>query len=321
MKVTDTSFDEAENDSAPTSYNQWLYGIVRSSFGTLSMSDLLRYDSELRELFDAITVERNGKRHFSSKFDRALVEANIRRAFCAKRGFETSEEQIPRTASLLNISNFTTRVDTAEPEAYFPDQGTVHRIVDDDAGKLKVPAQLAETIANLEELGQMKMVEELKRQHSSYPNKDRSFHYLPYRTDSGFEQKFLGEVLTFGEVEQLGLEVYYNGDDTLTEFKIMCYHKSCGKWQYVGMYTPDFLIIQRRDGHIHKAIIVETKGKLYANDPKFKKKREFMETTFTKMNNKAFGYERFEYLYLEDALPENTRLSLTHDKICEFFGS
>ena len=120
-------------------------------------------------------------------------------------GFETSEEQIPRTASLLNISNFTARVDTTEPETYFPDQDTVHRIVDDDAGKLKVPAQLAETIANLEELGQMKMVEELKRQHSSYPNKDRSFHYLPYRTDSGFEQKFLGEVLTFGEIEKLGL--------------------------------------------------------------------------------------------------------------------
>lgn len=320
MQVTDTSFDEAENDGAPASYNQWLYGIARSSLGTLSMPDLFRYDSELRKLFGSITVERDGKRHFSSRFDRAAVEANIRRAFCAKRGFETSEEQIPRTASLLNISNFTARVDTTEPETYFPDQDTVHRIVDDDAGKLKVPAQLAETIANLEELGQMKMVEELKRQHSSYPNKDRSFHYLPYRTDSGFEQKFLGEVLTFGEVEQLGLEVYYNGDDTLTEFKIMCYHKSSGKWQYVGMYTPDFLIIQRRDGHIHKAIIVETKGKLYANDPKFKKKREFMETTFTKMNNKAFGYERFEYLYLEDALPENTRLSLTHDKICEFFG-
>ena len=105
-----------------------LYGIVRSSFGTLSMSDLLRYDSELRELFDAITVERNGKRHFSSKFDRAAVEENIRRAFCAKRGFETSEEQIPRTASRLKISNFTARVDTAEPETYFPYQDTVHRL-------------------------------------------------------------------------------------------------------------------------------------------------------------------------------------------------
>ena len=85
------------------------------------------------------------------------------------------------------------------------------------------------------------------------------------------------------------------------------------------MYTPDFLIIQRREGRIHKAIIAETKGKIYANDPKFKEKRAFMETEFIRQNNAAFGYERFEYLYLEDSLPEAERLRLTHKKICAFF--
>ena len=44
-----------------------------------------------------------------------------------------------------------------------------------------------------------------------------------------------------------------------------------------------------------------------------------METEFAKQNNKAFGYERFNYLYLEDELPENERISMTRKKIIDFF--
>lgn len=91
--------------------------------------------------------------------------------------------------------------------------------------------------------------------------KDRTFHYLPYHTDSRFEQDFLNEVLTFPEVERLGLEVYYNGDRVLTEFKIKCSRNNRGLWEYVGMYTPDFLILQRKDDVI-KVLIAETKGKI-----------------------------------------------------------
>ena len=137
--------------------------------------------------------------------------------------------------------------------------------------------------------------------------------------DSSFEQIFLEQVLTLGEVESMDLEVYYNGDRAMTEFKIKCYKGDAGAWRYVGMYTPDFLIVKRRDGKIHKAIIVETKGAIYANDPTFKDKRSFMEREFTRQNNKAFGYERFEYLYLEDSFPEAERIRLTHEMICAFF--
>ena len=38
-----------------------------------------------------------------------------------------------------------------------------------------------------------------------------------------------------------------------------------------------------------------------------------------KQNNAAYGYERFDYLYLEDTMPEKDRLTQTHQKICEFF--
>ena len=85
------------------------------------------------------------------------------------------------------------------------------------------------------------------------------------------------------------------------------------------MYTPDFLIIKRKDGKIYKAIIVETKGEIYKNEPSFNSKKSFVETEFLKQNNQAFGYKRFDYLYLEDTLSESDRIIKTHNKICEFF--
>ena len=59
-----------------------------------------------------------------------------------------------------------------------------------------------------QELGQEDVLTMLRKKYTSHPQKDRSFHYLPYHTDSNFEQIFLREVLTFPEIERLGLEVY-----------------------------------------------------------------------------------------------------------------
>ena len=134
-----------------------------------------------------------------------------------------------------------------------------------------------------------------------------------------FEQKFLEEVLTENAIKDNELEVYYNGDRALTEFKIKCYQQVGKKCNYIGMYTPDFLIIKRKDGKIHKALIVETKGEIYANDPTFKQKRNFMESAFIKQNNDKFGYNRFDYLYLEDTLEEKDRIVLTLETIKKFF--
>ena len=65
---------------------------------------------------------------------------------------------------------------------------------------------------------------------------------------------------------------------------------------------------------------METKGKIYANDPTFKDKRAFMDAEFVRQNNAKFGYARFDYLYLEDSIEASERLVLTHEKIKEFFG-
>ena len=320
MEVLERTVDDAEHGDTPASYFPWLCGIVRRSLETLTMEQLLPYDPILREVFQTITYQRDDGRCFSSRYDRAAVEANIRKAFCDSRSFEAKEECIPQSASLLNIANFTPVVDAADVKAYCPDQETVEKIILDDQGKLKLDKKAQAMMDLAQELGQEDILASLRKKFTSHPQKDRSFHYLPYHTDSPFEQDFLNEVLTFPEVEGLGLEVYYNGDRALTEFKIKCYRRSGSRLEYVGLYTPDFLILQRKDGVIHKVLIAETKGKIYASDPKFKDKRTFMETEFLRQNNAAFGYERFEYLYLEDSMPERERLVLTPRKICEFFG-
>ncbi len=319
MEVTDTRVDNEERGAAPASYSSWLYNIVRSSLYTLTMEELQPYDVQLRSIFEEITYQRDGSRYFSSKYDLPLVDANIRKAFCALRSYETREERIPQSSSLLNIANFTQTVETERPQDYYPDQETAQKIVLDDQGKLKLDKKAQAMMELAQELGQTDVLTMLRKKYSSHPQKDRSFHYLPYHTDSNFEQIFLREVLTFPEIEQLGLEVYYNGDRAMTEFKVKCYKQSAGVWQYVGMYTPDFLILQRKEGKIHKVMIAETKGEIYANDLKFKDKKEFVETEFLRQNNTAYGYERFEYLYLEDTMSGKDRLVLTQKTICNFF--
>ena len=319
MQDLGITVDDSERGNEPASFNTWLYRISKGSFGFVTMEQLHPYAEALNAIFEQITYTKDGIRYYSSKYNHALIEANIRKAFCDKCSFSTREELIPEEANLLNIANFSSIVQTEKPEDYYPDAKTVENIMLDDKGKLKIKPEIEIAIKALEDSGNAVMAEALRKQNSSHPQKNRSFHYLPYRTDSGFEQTFLREVLGLDDIATLDLEVYYNGDRAMTEFKIKCYKNSNGKWSYVGIYTPDFLIIKRKDGKIHKAIIVETKGDIYKNDPTFKDKRIFMETEFAKKNNAAFGYERFDYLYLEDSLPDNDRIILTHKRIKEFF--
>lgn len=319
MKDISIAIDDNERGNEPASFTAWLYNITKGSFGFVTMEQLRPYTETLNVIFEKITYINDGVRYFSSKYNRVLIEANIRKAFCDKCNFSTREELIPEEANLLNIANFTTTVQTDKPQDYYPDAKTVENIILDDKGKLKVDPKMEMTIQYLEESGNTVLARTLRKQNTSHPQKNRSFHYLPYCTDSAFEQTFLSEVLGLDDIASLGLEVYYNGDRSMTEFKIKCYKNAKGKWSYVGLYTPDFLIIKRKEGKIYKAIIVETKGDIYKNDPAFKDKRTFMETEFAKKNNEAFGYQRFDYLYLEDTLSEKDRIIKTHSKILDFF--
>ena len=313
------SYDRTEYGTETATFNSWVYGIMKGGFGSPTVAELMQYAEQLKIVYQKITYQKQGVRYYSSKYNRKVVEANIRKAFCDKMDFNTAEELILKEVDLLKSVNFTSEVYTDRPQKYYPDQKDVDNIIKDDKGKLKTDPKMEETIRYLEENGNAVMAAALRMQSSSHKNKNYSFHYLPYHMDSKFEQTFLIEVLSFDEIENRGIEVYYNGDDAMTEFKVKCYKKNGNKWSYVGIYTPDFVIIKRGKGKIHKIIIVETKGSIYANDPKFKDKKRFMETEFLKLNNTAFGYERFDYLYLEDSLSEKDRLTKTLQEVCEFF--
>jgi len=320
MKVSGISVDDAEYGTVHATFPTWLHRIVKGSFGMITPQELDACRDALYKLYLGVTYERDGVRYYSSRIDQAAVEANIRKAFSAKRTFNTTEEIIPAEASLLNIANFTPTIRTTQPDIYYPKQEMVERIVQDDAGKLKLSKDIELQLDLAKKQNDREFLRYLYQRIGLPIGKDRSFHYLPYRTDSSFEQTFLDEALKLQEMDSLGLEVYYNGDRAMTGFKIRCFKRAERGWQYVGMYTPDFLIIQRREGKIHKAIIVETKGGIYANDPTFKDKRAFMETEFLRGNNAAFGYERFEYLYLEDTLSDAERINAVHQKIVSFFN-
>ncbi len=118
--------------------------------------------------------------------------------------------------------------------------------------------------------------------------------------------------------ETMELEYYFNGDETLTEFKIRCYRKVGKHWEYDGLYYPDFLVLSRdTEGKIDRVCIIETKGEGYA--AKFKERKDFMEKVFVPQNNKAFHRERFHYLYLSDSDSVEKRMANTMQMINDFF--
>ena len=120
---------------------------------------------------------------------------------------------------------------------------------------------------------------------------DISYNYIPYKMDSSFEQNALAEMLKLSELKDL--EVYFNGykDERLQSFWIQTPR---------GRYTPDFLILRRKENRkyrkgqtipIEKVIIIETKGKPYYND-EFRAKEKFVKDEFLKHNN-HFSYHCF----------------------------
>ncbi len=151
-------------------------------------------------------------------------------------------------------------------------------------------------------------------------SKDRTFHFLPYDfTQSNFELTFLKEALLDGEIGRRKLELYYNGERNLTDFKIECHAKVNGKWQRVGEYTPNFLLLERKEDKIYRALIIETKGSGFAEQKEFLARKNFVETEFLTMNNDKFGYRRFDYLYLSDANDMADNLRTLNTAILSFF--
>ena len=152
------------------------------------------------------------------------------------------------------------------------------------------------------------------------PERNFTYHYLPYHFDSNLERKYFADqliaLLRDDCFKGLHLEVYFNGDDTISDFGIECYKQVDGVWQRIQHYYPDFLMLQRgSDGKARRVLIIETKGKVYEDS--FKDKEAFMKK-FISDNS-----EHFDFLYLKASKITKERpnylLEETSNKIKSFF--
>lgn len=300
------SYEQETEGSQLPSFQWWLQQIAKESFGTLTVAQLKTCETELRAIYDKLTP----------KHDHQQIRSLIRQAFAPLRDFKVTEEVVPQHAALLQIEKLISPIE--DFGRFYPSQQEVHDIIEWD----NKPAQeelKPEVIAKMEELKAMGIdISALKPQSDPHPERNQTYHYLPYRFDSKLEiDYFSTEVLPL--IHGKALELYFNGDDTLTEFKINCYKKNGARWNYIGKYVPDFLLLSRNEANeIDKVIIIETKGEGFA--PAFADKKAFMETEFIRKNNEKFGYKRFDFLYLEDTLTAEQRRQKTVEAIHQFFN-
>lgn len=300
------SFELEINDTEIPSFQWWLQQIAKESFGTLTVAQLKTCEMELRSIYDKLTPRHNHQR----------IRSLIRQAFAPLRDFRLTEEVVPQQATLLQIEKLISPIE--DHGKYYPSQQVVQEIVNWDNRPTQEELK-PEVIAKIEELKAMGIdVSTLKPQSDPHPERSQTYHYLPYRFDSKLEiDYFSKEILPL--IHGKELELYFNGDDIITEFKINCYKKHGTQWRYIGKYVPDFLLLSRKENNeIDKIIIIETKGEGFA--AKFAERREFMETEFVRKNNERFGYKRFNFLYLEDTLSSEQRRQKTLEAINDFFN-
>ena len=314
----------------PANFYNWLFVIAKGSFNTISINSLIKFETELEKIFQAITVEEKKKRYFNELYNHIKIQSEIRLAFHCKRNFETKSEIIPDTAQMLIVENLQS---VPKNDKLYPSIEEAKKIIDTDAKNTSLEIDEAEIKKafdiikqNLEQQGMGNFVPDFNQYKSQYDfspavkSKYQTFHYLPYDfLQSGFELKFLKEAVTLKEFNERKLEIYYNGEKHITDFRILCFAKKGNNYQRVGLYTPDFLIIKRKDDAIAKVLIVETKGSGYAEQTTFKLRKKFMETEFLQMNNDKFGYNKFEYLFLQDDAKFDDNLAKLNETIVEFF--
>ncbi|MEI6434552.1 MAG: DEAD/DEAH box helicase family protein [Bacteroidota bacterium] len=316
-------------------YNQWLFEISRESFGLISEKQLHQYDAELLEIFENVSFEKEGNRFFNELYDLHQIKSKIRVAFSIKRDLQTDAEVIPKQAGLLIAERLS---DVEKNPKLFPNDADIAKILELDNKNVCVEVDMTDVEKayqlmkeTLEAQGMSNFVppiESYKTQFDYSPtvkSKNNSFHYLPYNFggggSSGFEIETMQKALQLYDVKNKQLEIYYNGERGLTEFVITCFAKEGKYWKNIGKYITDFLILKRTGkDKIHKVLLIETKGALYAEDKVFQRKKNYIETGFLKLNQEKFGYQRFDFLYLEDSKNIVANITKLNNKINTFFN-
>lgn len=324
-----------ETGIAFANFNQWLFEISRESFGLISEAQFHQYDTELNEIFETVSYEKEGQRFFNELYDLHTIQSKIRLAFSIKRDLQTDTEVIPKQAELLIAERLT---EVEKNAKLYPNETDTTKIleldksnatVSIDTAEIEKAYQLMKETLEAQGMGNFVPTYESFKADKDYSlpvkSKNHTFHYLPYNFggsgSSGFEIETLQKALQLADFKNKELEIYYNGERGLTEFVINCFAKEGRYWKNVGKYTTDFLIVKRTaKDKIHKALLIETKGSIYAEDKVFQKKKNYVETEFLKLNKEKFGYQRFDFLYLEDSKDIAANITKLNNKINQFFN-
>lgn len=309
---------EQASDGGYATLNQWLHQIAKESLNMTPVSRMLAFRSQLEHVFSQITTERDGLRYYRDDINQEAVRSRVRLAFVPKKTYHQQKEMIPKTARLLAIGKeeFEQPKEVKSLEKYYPTQAESDAIVNLDR---LTPEKLEELSQHAKEMSKL-LGHEIPDPTKQHEERAYSYHYLPYRFDSSLEHDFFTEhAIPLRELKDRGLEIYFNGDDELTEFKIECYEKkSDGSWDEIGGYVPDFLVLQRTPaGELRRVLIIETKGEGFERN--FAEKQTFMKETFKEDNRGHEGYPDFEFIYLLQQMKESHSRML-REKITEFFN-
>lgn len=301
-----------------TNFRKWLLNISKESFGFITLSDLKEYEKELKNIYDKITINNS----LNMTYNHKLINSLIRTSFYDKRKLTTIKEEIPESASILSIKDIPS-IECENIELQYPNDIIVKEILDKDNGinnKIDLASLSKEELINLAKTNPEALTGSAKDESPELSLCNRTFHYIPYVfNQSKFEKNFMSDLLRLNRFKSSDLEVYYNGDHNISSFRIECFKTEDIKTKKIGLYTPDFLVIERKDNKINKVLIIETKGQGFRSQQEFIDRKNYIEKEFVPFNNKKLGYKKFDYLYIEDTLKENEISDILNNKIHEFF--
>jgi type III restriction enzyme len=308
-------------------FADWLVTICLESAGSIKRASLQAWLESLQAIFEALTeIDPRGQlsttvaqplRRYQNLASQTEVRSLIRMAFWPLRRYDSTVEALPESAQLLLLQANCLPTHTPAHDKLYPSAEQVEKILQADARGQRGHVMAQTEAADTERARQLLLAQGLGQFAATLPSgaapvpafgKDQSFHYLPYDfAQSGLELGLLDELLKFEEFRASGLEIYYNGARHLTEFRIECFHQhSAGRWQRMGYYTPDFLLLSRHPqsseqaGQAKQVLIIEAKGKGFAEQSDYTRRRDFVQQHFVPMNNQKFDFQRFDFIQIDE---------------------
>lgn len=313
LEIKDSTSDLAGRE-VPMTFTEWFYLILKEGMHFPDEEMLLEYELQLRNIFSCISMEKEDGCYLSAEYDHEAIREAIRKAFLTECSVKYRREEIRRDAHIMvirhdgevekiNENRQLSDFQPADENKYFPGQQTVKEIIDADNNPPGLTATERGYVELLRQKGDVEGADQMERTFLEMHklsidarHKDATYQYLPYRFDSDLERDFFSDILA--SVQEQHLEVYFNGDEHFTSFIIRPYKVIGDEWEALQQYVPDFLVLSRKeDGSIDRVLIIETKGKLYADS--FKDKHEYMCNTFLELNHNREGLPEFDFLYLE----------------------